>query len=269
MIMTVVAGDLVLYLAEYRPTDDIDPAGGTDSTTVISDSIVGEFLPNDKANIDGGAIIYQYQKSCLKNDNTADTFYDPVYYIPESIDDLSADSIIKFLFDSTVDASNTSMYIIGQDSTGAPQTETLAIGGSGSKVSSSKTWADGPGGLIEVTVKSTGSGALKDLSVGNVIIYDASDAQIGKIFKDQHSAHANLYLWVEGTINADTTSANRTTAPGGASWSKPRVYTDGIAGADDLGPADYQGLWTQQILYDGQQNIPDANGEIAWYGGDA
>ena len=117
-------------------------------------------------------------------------------------------------------------------------------------------------------VKSTDTGALKDLASGDVAIFDASDTEIGTIFDGNHSAHGNLYLWLEGTLNADTTSDNRLTAPGAASWSKPRLVGDAEAAADDIGAGDYQGIWIKQILYDGMSNISDGDLRIAWYGAD-
>ena len=266
--MSVTASDIILYQAELRPANDTDPVGGKDGTTEITDTTIGEFLPHFRANAAGGADRIQYQKCCLKCDHTSDTFYDPVVWLPYSIDDLTAAGVLKFQFDDTADATNSSLYIIGQDASGDPQTETLAIGGVDTLVSGSKTWNSGAGGVLEVMVKATDTGALKDLADGDVIIYDDATNEIGKIFDGNHSAHGNLYLWLEGTINADTTSDNRLTAPGGASWGKPRKVADAFACADDIDAGEYQGMWLKQILYAGMSNISDGDLRIAFYGAD-
>jgi len=266
--MSVVAGDLVPYQSILRPANDTDPVGGTDGTTVIGYSTIGEYLPNFRANAEGGADRSQYQKMCLKNDNTADTWYDGGVYMPYSIDDLTAASILKFQFDDTADASNSSIYVIGHDASDDPQTETIAAAGLDTVVSGSKTWQLGAGGICEVMVKRTDTGALKDLVNGNVTLLDSASLEIGTIFQNKHSAHGNLYIWLEGTLNADLTSDNRLTEPSGASWTKPRLVADMEACADDLGPADYQGIWTKEVLYDGMSNVADGNLRHAWYGGD-
>lgn len=262
--MAVTAGDIKLYQAAQVPTNDVDPAGGACSETLIGYSTIGEALPNFRANAGGGADRFQVQKQCLRNDNVTDTFFDAGIYMPYSIDDLTVDGIMKFQFDDVTDATNSSIYIIGDDASDNAQTETIAAGGSISVISGSKVWAN----IYEVMVKRTDTGVLKDLVNGNVTLFDLNDVEIGTIFQGKHSAHGNLYIWLEGTLNADTATANRLTEPGGAAWTKPRLVGDMEPCVDDLGPLDYQGIWTKEILYDGMSNISDGNLRHAWYGGD-
>lgn len=261
--------NLKLYQAEHRPTNDTDPAGGGKGTTEITDATIGENILNFAANPSGGAIKSQYIKNCLFGESGSDTFYSGKIYFLNSIDDLTASRTLKFRINNSTDATNTSIMIIGQNASGEPQTETIAFSGSTSWVSGAKTWKSGAGGLIQFFILNSTSGTLKSLANVACEIADSSDTVLGSIPVGFHSAHANLYIWLEGTLNATTETTNRLTAPGSASWSKPRTSGDGLSVADNIDDGDYQGIWIKETLYPGMANISDGEIKIMWYGSDA
>ena len=256
--MSLTSTDLSLVQSASMPADDTTTAGGASTSTVITPTTIGEWFPQILSNVFGGSDLSQFQKVFIHNGHDTDSLGDGRVYIYNGILDLAAGGLISYQFSDTTDATNTTVYAIGRDLSGIPQTESIAISGSTSVVTGVKNFKSGAGGLVAIQLVDSSTGAKKPLVNGTVTITSGAQT-LGVLPTGYASAIGFLYLGVVGTQNDTETSTNRLTAPGGISFYKPNSYATGIAIANSgaLDAGDSQGIWGKEIAYNGMPNSRD------------
>jgi hypothetical protein len=279
--MSVTACDILHYQAANMPTADTGASGGDITSTRVTAANVGEALPNQKANAAGGADRTQYQKVCYNNNNSTDSAYSMVFWLPLSLDDITAAGALNITIANATDATDTTVTIYGQgmsdDATPVQeyQTEAFSIAGTITAVTGSKVFEDGAGGIIAAKITSTATGAQKTLATVDVEIRQGTQL-LGKIPQGYHSAHGNIYMAMEAALNSTQQVTDRTTAPtdeaatpAALTFTKPNLEASGLSAAGTMTAGDFQGIWLKQVAYAGTGNLSSFQGRIAFSGSDA
>lgn len=265
--MAVSATDVKHYQSASMPTDDTTTAGGAISTTEIVNTSTGLWMPNNKPNASGGATKYQYQKAFVKNNHATDSLYNAKAYLENGLIDVAASGTAQVRIQNATDATGTTIRLYGFDASGNAQTEDIAISGSTSWVSGSKTWKAAEEGIYAAVVLDSSSGTAKTLS--NVVAEIKRDVALGSVPIGKSWAIGFIKIGLVATLNDTGTSTNRVTAPEGISFSKPVTVDTGIAMVATIGAGDKQGVWAKQTLYPGMATLVDYDIVLAVEGDDA
>lgn len=253
--MAISGTDLKQYQAEHMPTDDSSASGGDVSATEVTAATIGEWLPSKAAAASGGSTRYQYQKSFIKNTHATDSLTSGKVYLENGLIDPAANGTATVQITDSTDATDTTIRLIGRDTSQAPQTEDIAVDAAVTEVTGSKSWYGGAGGIIGALVLTTSTGALKELA--NTYCTIKRSATLGIIPVGCHSAVGFVDIGVVGTLNDTGEATNRITTPAGISFSRPVIEGNALSFADTLGAGDKQGVWAKETLYAGMTNMSD------------
>jgi len=245
--MPILSSDLLLYATTNVPSSDTGTLGGAiDLTNEIADDDFNKIITTLLADIAGGSTRYRYGKTHYYNNHASIDLTDAKIYIPNLLDNPATAGVITFASSSASDNSSFLIRMYYEDGTGWA-TEDIAMNGT-SFVSSSAS----PLALQPIRVDFRTSAGVLTTCNGNISVYRGATL-LGIIPAGFSSATGEVEIFVATSLDDTVTTTDRTTAPGGASWSKPKTYDTGsaVANSGTLTFGTNQAIWYKFTITDG------------------
>lgn len=261
--------DLVLKKSANHPSSDSGTAGGAMTSTLITNSTVGEWFPRMRALTSGTIdnapdIKKQHQKVFVHNTSLTDSLLDGLIYLLNGIKIPSTTGLVTIQSDNAADnaTKRVRLHLKKADDTGG--FENIILNGTSlvAGITSSKK-------AFRATCQDTSTGAAV-AATGNISIF-INGEYVGMIPAGYKYATGELRLWPVATLGDSGTSTNRITAPAGSSF----VLATSLASAvsiknnpadDTLGSNQAQGLWGELALQPGSEPAPDLQLPLQVYG---
>jgi len=242
--MSVTASQLKLKQATTMPADfTTSNIGGAKTTTVISGGTVGEVHFTMGSALLGAGSKIQYSKFFYINENATDDLSDAGIWLPNALE--SAAGLDTWSFESTsINDDNTKkVRFLGYDLNGDPYQEEVLCDGT-DLVTTTNPFDE----RHRAEVRNASTNALTALD-GTGTLYQDVD-EIGEIPAGYYSATAEIDIWLPATLNDTGTAADAATAPGGSSFSRPRILETGldVANSGVLTATAGQGIWSRWTL---------------------
>lgn len=258
------ASDIQLVKSANHPTTDGDTAGGSATSTEITNAATGEWITRMTAPASGDLdddAESQYQEAYLKNTHGADSLADFGVYVDNLLAIPASPGVMKGQSSSASDDSSKELKF-WIDVADALVEETVTCNGT--------TLASGVQTAIRcfrVGLFTVATGALA-AAAAQIDIYCGAEL-IGHIPQGESWATSE-YRFAAAAANGDTaTFTNRKTQPGGLTWSRPRTEATRIPGTGQtLGPGTKRAIYAEQVLQPGMEAEPTIKLCMKWAGDD-
>lgn len=244
--------DVLLKQSGSHPTDDSTAAGGSMSSTEITNATEGEWLTRltalESGDLDDDAE-QQWQVAYVHNSHGADSLADFGVYCSNLLQIPASSGLLKAESTSASDGSGKRL-MAWMEVSSVLDTEELTMNGT-SQVSGVKTTPrafrcglfDASTGALE-----TADGRV-DISIGTELI---GSIPVGE------SWATSEYRFAAAASNGNVgTFTNRRTQPGGLTWTRPATAEDRIPGTGaTLAPDEKRAIYAEQTLQPGMEPEP-------------
>lgn len=228
--MSLLDTDIVLKKSNAHPTDDSSTAGGTKSSTVITNATVGEWFTRLRTPLTGDLdddSIKEYQKVFVDNESTTDDLLDASIYLLNGIKIPDTAGPVKFVSQSPDDDSSKKIWAYGENQLGNVLDKEAVVLAAESDATGGKNWVR----LFRCKLVNASTGALATADE-DILIY-VDDVLRGMIPKNYSFATSELRIWLPATTDDSSTSTNRLTPPSGATFVRAYDATSALSVRND------------------------------------
>lgn len=244
--MSVIASDIIHYNSLNVPNDDTSTVGGAIDTSSEIGIDPTDFIPG-YLEISQSDDVTWYYKSFIYNSNVTDTAQQTSIYISNGLLDVPSNNLVAIYSSSAYDSDSYTVRIIGTNSLGTLVEESVALDGVNT-VYSINTYTY----VHRVEKHLLASPYSLSNASGNITINCGID--IGIIPIGFNTATNEVSIGLEATLDGTSSIANRLTAPGGISFTKPNILADALLfnGTNgDVPSLSAQGIWTKITCVEG------------------